>query len=139
MVALCYWCHYLLPKEFVLYSDHEALKYVNSQKKLNHHHGKWVSFLQEYNFIIRHKYGVENKATDSLSRVVYILSSMAIQVVGFDLLKRDYNSCKDFNILYDALVAGNLGAYPNFLLHDGYLFKGTHLCLPNTSLREQVI
>ena len=139
MVGLCYWCHYLLPKEFVLYSDHEALKYVNSQKNLNHHHGKWVSFLQEYNFIIRHKYGVENKATDSLSRVVYILSSMAIQVVGFDLLKRDYNSCKDFNILYDALLAGNLGAYPNFLLHDGYLFKGTRLCLPDTSLREQLI
>ena len=43
--TLRYWCHYLLFKEFVLYSDHEALKYINSQKKLNHRHGKWVSFL----------------------------------------------------------------------------------------------
>ena len=46
--ALHYWHHYLLPKEFILYSDHEALKYVNSQKKPNQHHAKWVS-LQEYN------------------------------------------------------------------------------------------
>ena len=136
---LCYWCHYLLPHESVLYSDHEALKYVNSQKKLNHCHGKWVSFLQEYSFVIRHKSGVENKAANALSRVVYILSSMAIQVVGFDLLKRDYNSCKDFSIIYYALAAGTAGAYPNFLLHDGYLFKGTHLCLSDISLREQVI
>ena len=39
--------------------------------------------------------GVENKAVDSLSRAVYIISSMAIQVVDFDILKRDYNFCKD--------------------------------------------
>ncbi|RVW86877.1 Transposon Ty3-I Gag-Pol polyprotein [Vitis vinifera] len=76
--TLRYWHHYLLPKEFALYSDHEALIHVNSQKKLNHHHGKWVSVLQEYTFVNRHKSGVENKAIDALSRVVYILSSMAI-------------------------------------------------------------
>ena len=62
-----YWHHYLLSKEFVLYSDHEAFKYVNSQKKLNQPHGKWASFLQEYIFVIRHKFGVENKAIDALS------------------------------------------------------------------------
>ena len=43
--ALCHWRHYLISKEFVLYLDHEALKYINSQRKLNYRHGKWVSFL----------------------------------------------------------------------------------------------
>ena len=113
----------------VIFSFHRSLfdilimklsRMFNSQKKLNHRHGKWVSFLQEYSFVIRHKSGVENKAANALSRVVYILSSMAIQVVGFDLLKRDYNYCKDFSIIYDALAAGIAGAYQNFLLHDGY-------------------
>ena len=137
--ALCYWRHYLLPSEFVFYSDHEALKNVNSQKKLNHCHGKWVSFLQEYTFVINHKSSAENKASDSLSRVIYILSSMAIQVVGFDFSKQGYGSCKNFSIIYATLLAGDLGAYLDFSFHDGYLFKGTHLCLPSTSLREQVI
>ena len=27
--SICYWRHYLLPKEFVLFSDHDALKYLH--------------------------------------------------------------------------------------------------------------
>jgi len=133
-----YWHHYLVFKEFVLYSDHEALKYINSQKYLNSRHGKWVSFLQQYSFVIKHKAGTENRVADALSRVMHILTSMAIQVVGFDLLKKDYSSCKDFSIIFAELQSGQQTNYAGFSLHDGYLFKGTCLCLPNTSIREQV-
>ena len=39
------WRHYLIPKEFVLYSDNPALQFINSQPKLNQRHVKWVEFL----------------------------------------------------------------------------------------------
>jgi len=42
--ALDHWSHYLRPKQFILYSDHEALKYLSGQHKLNPRH-KWVEFL----------------------------------------------------------------------------------------------
>jgi hypothetical protein len=29
------WQHYLWPKEFVIHSDHESLKYIRGQEKLN--------------------------------------------------------------------------------------------------------
>ncbi|RDX77517.1 Retrovirus-related Pol polyprotein, partial [Mucuna pruriens] len=35
MRALQVWHHYLLPKEYVIHSDHEALKHLTSQNKLN--------------------------------------------------------------------------------------------------------
>ena len=43
--ALKKWKHYLLPKEFILYANHQALQYLNSQGKLNQRHLKWVEFL----------------------------------------------------------------------------------------------
>ena len=52
--TLRHWRHYLLPQEFILYSDHEALRFLNSQKKLNPRHGHWIEFLQAYTFVLRH-------------------------------------------------------------------------------------
>ena len=44
--SLRYWRHYLLPKEFIIFSDHEALKYLNSQQKLSARHVRWLEYLQ---------------------------------------------------------------------------------------------
>ena len=66
--ALDHWSHYLLPKEFILYSDHEALKHLNSQQKLNRRHASWSEFLQAFSFFLKHKPGIQNKVADALSR-----------------------------------------------------------------------
>jgi len=61
------WQHYLLPKEFVIHSDHEALKYLKSQGKLNHRHEKWIEFIETFPYVIKHKRGKDNIIADSLS------------------------------------------------------------------------
>jgi hypothetical protein len=55
--TLEHWSHYLLHKEFILHSDHEALKYLSSQQKLSKRNAKWSEFLQAYSFSIKHKSG----------------------------------------------------------------------------------
>ena len=42
------WHHYLWPKEFVIHSDHESLKYLRSQNNLNCRHAKWVEFIESF-------------------------------------------------------------------------------------------
>jgi len=53
--AMQYLSHYLLNKECILYSDHEALKHLNSQQKINHIYAAWNEFLQVYSFLLKHK------------------------------------------------------------------------------------
>jgi hypothetical protein len=36
--------HYLIPKEFVLFTNHKVLHYINIQGKLNQKHSKWVEY-----------------------------------------------------------------------------------------------
>ena len=104
--ALHYWRHYLLPQDFVLFSDHETLKYIYSRKKLNTRYGRWIEFLQDHTFTLRHKAGVENKAADALSRRVFILTKMSTTVNGFEKLKTEYESCPDFHKIYAELKDG---------------------------------
>jgi hypothetical protein len=42
------WRHYLILKEFVLYSDNHALQFVTQQEKLNQRHVKWVEYMQNF-------------------------------------------------------------------------------------------
>ncbi|KAJ0967944.1 hypothetical protein J5N97_024861 [Dioscorea zingiberensis] len=137
--ALKHWRFYLLPQEFVLYSDHQALRYFCIQRKLSDKHARWVAFLQEYTFILHHRPGSENKPADALSRVITVLHSMSTSVIGFDRLKDEYPLCPDFGSIYSAILAGNRRAHIDFLLRDGYLFRGSTLCIPRTSLRDFLI
>jgi hypothetical protein len=62
------WQHYLWPKEFVIHSDHESLKHIRSQRKLNRRHAKWVEFIESFPYVIKHKKGKEKIIADALSR-----------------------------------------------------------------------
>eukprot|EP01018_Ginkgo_biloba_P014195 Gb_17747 [translate_table: standard] len=140
--ALKYWRHYLLPKEFVVFTDHQALKFINSQTKLNVRHAKWVEMLQSFTFTLRHKSGKSNQVADALSRRTTMLTTMSVEVPNFALMKDQYETDEDFQRAWayaknPVIDSGDL--FDEYFLHDRYLFKGKQLCIPVGLMRENII
>lgn len=46
--ALETWQHYLWFKDFILHTDHETLKHLKGQGKLNKRHAKWLEFIEAF-------------------------------------------------------------------------------------------
>ena len=99
--SLKHWRHYLIQRDFILLTDHEALKYINGQHKLSRRHAKWVACLQEYSFSLRHQAGSLNRVADALSRRSVFLTTMRARVEGFDTFSDLYAQDLSFGKIFD--------------------------------------
>jgi len=134
-----HWHPYLIHREFILYTDHDSLKHLGSQSKLNPRHSRWTTYLQQFDFIIKHKAGTENKAADALSRQPHMLHMFSIHATGFEEIKTQYTDDDDFGTIWSNLQAKITITGGEYSLKDDYLFCGTRLCIPKGSLREFII
>ncbi|XP_071933765.1 uncharacterized protein [Coffea arabica] len=134
--ALETWQHYLRPREFVIHTDHESLKYLKGQPKLSKRHAKWVSFIDTFSYVIKYKTGKTNVVADALSRRHSLLALLDAKLLGFKMVKELYTNDHDFGDTYVACVKAPHGKY---FLHDGFLFHVDKLCVPNSSIRDLLI
>ncbi|GKD30408.1 putative nucleotidyltransferase, ribonuclease H, partial [Tanacetum coccineum] len=134
--AVKHWRHYLFHKEFVLFTDHDSLRHIRTQDKVSHKHGCWLAFLEKFTFVVKHKTGVFNWAADALSRRSNLLVSMQVDVPGLDVICEQLTLDPYFSNVLQGVQSGQ---YPDFNIHDGFLFKGNQLCIPDTSLRLKII
>lgn len=86
----------LLNNEFILFTNHDSLRHLNSQSKLNAKHARWFDYVRQFNFTIWHNVACENKVANALSQRPYILTTFAINAAGFEAMKNDYLSDKYF-------------------------------------------
>ena len=90
------WQHYLWPKEFIIHSDHEALKYLKAQSTLHKRLAKWVEFIESFPYIIKHKKGKDNIVADALSRKTMLLTHLDVKIPGLEVLCDLYATDHDF-------------------------------------------
>ncbi|RDX80175.1 Retrovirus-related Pol polyprotein, partial [Mucuna pruriens] len=62
--------------EFIIYSDHQSLKFLKSQGRLQKRHAKWLEFIEMFPYKIKYKNGKENTMADALSRRYALLTSL---------------------------------------------------------------
>ena len=85
-----------------MYSDNQDLQFITRQEKLNQRHAKWVEFMQNFTFVIKHIAGNANKVVDVLSRRCLILQEFQVKTLGFEHLKDMYHDDEDFKEAYEA-------------------------------------
>ena len=115
--------------DFVLYSNHDALKHINSQDKLPSRHAVWATYIQQFSFVIKHKSGALNRVANTLSRRDSLLITIQTKVLGFDLFRGLLSSDPYFGPIMDDVATRKRF---DFLIHDGFLFKGNQLCNPRS-------
>ena len=59
---------YLFGNSFTLVTDHEPLRWLMTTQKLTGKMARWSLLLQEYDFTVHHRAGVDNTNADCLSR-----------------------------------------------------------------------
>ncbi|XP_076939255.1 uncharacterized protein LOC143607857 [Bidens hawaiensis] len=116
--AIKHWRHYLFHKEFVLFTDHDSLRNIHTQDKISRKHGRWLTFIEKFTFVVEHKTGVSKRVADA-SRKGNLLVSVRVNVLGLDGVQAGQKS--------------------DILLHDGFLFKGNQLCIPDSSVWLKII
>ncbi|GJQ89253.1 zinc finger, CCHC-type containing protein [Tanacetum coccineum] len=95
-----------------------------------------VGIFEKFTFVVKHKTGVANRAADALSRRIGLLVTMQVDVPGLDVIRDMVTVDPYFLVVLQGVQSGEK---PNFFLHDVFLFKGNQLCIPDSSLRLQII
>lgn len=68
--------HYLIGNKFVIKTDQQELKHLNTQVIQTLEQQKWLPKLLRFDFSIKYKPSVDNLTTDGLSRCFLLAFSM---------------------------------------------------------------
>ena len=77
--ALKLWRHYLYGARFEIFTDHQSLKYIFTQRDLNLRQRRWLEFVKDYDFELSYHPGKANVVADALSRRSYAASLCAVR------------------------------------------------------------
>ena len=92
----------------MIHTDHESLKHLKGQGKLNQRHARWLEYIETFPYVIRYKQGKENIVDDTLSRRYVLLTSMSAKMLRFEYVK---DMCVDDANFFDVYKACDKAAF----------------------------
>jgi hypothetical protein len=116
ITALEHWrCYIENGQQFTVYTDHSALKWFLSLSNPTGRLARWGVRLSAFNFVIKHRRGVDNVIPDALSRIVpvsAISTSNSYLDTKDSWYKNIYNGCLN-----------DPSKFPNFIIRNNQLFR----------------
>ena len=116
----------------MIHSDHESLKHLKGQLKLNRRHAKWSEFIESFPYIVKYKKGKDNAVANALSRRHILLSQLDVKILGLESIKELYSKNSYFVGPFPKCNEGK--GWEKFHLHDGFLFHANKLHIPDCSV-----
>ncbi|GBG89625.1 hypothetical protein CBR_g49415 [Chara braunii] len=136
--ALDHWKHYLLGRHFKVFSDHETLKWIQTEVNPSTTLTRWLHEIDVYDFELKHKKGCYNRVADALSRHPEYMTCL---VGSYDLRKNLKEELIEHTAKDPELspileqIRADPSSQPDFHECKGLLFRryGKHdrLCVPN--------
>eukprot|EP00896_Chara_braunii_P016319 GBG74195.1 hypothetical protein CBR_g17907 [Chara braunii] len=129
VIVLKRWGHFLLARQrFTWATDNNPLTYYKTQDTVSSTIGRWMYFIDQFDFTSKHIPGSSNKAADALSRRPD-LCALVHSTFGLDEnlqqhFVNDYKSDPGFSTLYADLSLHQPPA-SNYRIVDGYLLLHT--------------
>jgi hypothetical protein len=130
--------HYLEGcKQFMLYTDHQSIKYIFTQKDLSRRQARWLDDLADFqpNMQIAYKPGAQNRA-DSLSRHIASLHLLTDYTISSSTFLSDIKAAYASDPYYTPSARR-----PTFLRFENglWLFRD-RICVPNSpTLRTRIL
>jgi hypothetical protein len=122
-----------------LYSDNQALQFITRKEKLNQRNTKWVGFMNNFTFFIKHIFGNANIIVDALRKICLIVHEFQVNTLAFEHLKDMYCDDIDFKEGYEACtnpVLRDRGKLIECMVHEGLFFKGNQSCIQKFSMKD---
>lgn len=110
-----------------MFTDNQALSYINTQEKLRNKHLKWMEYLKSFTFIIKHNKGKLKKVENALNRRIMIVQEIYLQSIGMEIFHNLYKEDEDISEAYKVCMYFENHFHRKFskyTLQNGFLFKG---------------
>jgi hypothetical protein len=138
------WRNYLMGKKFELRIDQCGLKHLFGQPTLNARQTRWLKFLSENDFKIKHIKGKENQVADVHSRRAHEVHVVSISMYMTDLKDQiiaTKNSDQRYVKIKETLKQGNFQQKINSyeLKEDGILMYKGKVYVSNSSELKNVV
>ena len=110
----------------MIHSDHESLKHLKGQSKLNWRHAKWVEFMGTFPYVIKYKKGRVNIVADTFSQRYTLISMLNTRLMGFELIVELYEKDPYVAKIYKDCTKG---AEEGYFQQEGFLFRADRIVL----------